>query len=207
MARYHGPKCKLCRREGTKLFLKGQRCQSAKCPIEDRPKPPGMHGWRRGRTSDYAVRLRVKQRCKRYYGVLEKQFRRYFDLAAKKTGNTGENLLVTLESRIDNVLTICGFAVSRAQARQLVTHGHVCVNGRRVDRPNFIVSEGDVVRPELDDSILDMVRLHREESGQPQPAWLDVNDADLTVHVVRSPVRGDVTIDIEDGLIVEYCSR
>jgi len=117
MARYHGPKCKLCRREGTKLFLKGQRCQSAKCPIEDRPKPPGMHGWRRGRTSDYCVRLRVKQKCKRYYGVLEKQFRRYFDLAAKKTGNTGENLLVTLESRLDNVLTISGSTAAGSTAR------------------------------------------------------------------------------------------
>ena len=125
MARYTGAKCKLCRREGEKLMLKGARCQSAKCPIEKRHRPPGMHGWRRGRPSDYAVRLREKQKCKRYYGVLEKQFRRYFEMAQKSSGNTGENLLVLLERRLDNVLTICGFAASRAQARQMVGHGHV----------------------------------------------------------------------------------
>ncbi len=207
MARHHGPKCKLCRREGVKLFLKGARCHTAKCPIEKRSKPPGMHGWRRGRPSDYSIRLREKQKVKRYYGVLEKQFRRYFEIARKYAGNTGEGLLTLLERRLDNVLVICGIAVSRAQARQLVNHGHVQVNGAKVDVANYQVKEGDVVRPVPEDSILDLVRSNREETGHPEPAWLEVNDADLTIRVVRMPVREDVTAEVEEGLVVEFCSR
>ena len=207
MARYHGPKCRLCRREGLKLFLKGLKCNTAKCPIEKRSKPPGMHGWHRGRPGDYGIRLREKQKLKRYYGVLEQQFRRYFDKARKRVGNTGESLLVMLERRLDNVLTVGGFAVSRAQARQLVTHGHVQINGRTVNVPNYQVAEGDVIRPEQVESILEQVRLHREQSAHPQSAWLDINEADLTVRVVRMPVREDVTIEIEEGLVVELCSR
>ncbi len=207
MARHTGPKCKLCRREGAKLFLKGARCHTAKCPIEGRSKPPGMHGWRRGRPTDYGIRLREKQKCKRYYGVLEKQFRLCFDKARRTSGNTGENLLSLLERRLDNMLTVCGFAVSRAQARQMVTHGHIQVNGRRVDRPNYPVNEGDVIRPEPADATLDVVRSRREESGHPSPGWLEVNDADLTARVVRLPVRADVTVEIRDGLVVEFCSR
>ena len=207
MARYHGPKCRLCRREGLKLFLKGLKCNTAKCPIEKRSKPPGMHGWHRGRPGDYGIRLREKQKLKRYYGVLEQQFRRYFDKARKRVGNTGESLLVMLERRLDNVLTVGGFAVSRAQARQLVTHGHVQINGHTVNVPNYQVAEGDVIRPEQVESILEQVRLHREQSAHPQSAWLDINEADLTVRVVRMPVREDVTIEIEEGLVVELCSR
>jgi len=207
MARYTGAKCKLCRREGEKLMLKGARCRSAKCPVEKRHRPPGMHGWRRGRPSDYAVRLREKQKCKRYYGVLEKQFRRYFEMAQKSSGNTGENLLVLLERRLDNVLTICGFAASRAQARQMVGHGHVQVNGRKVDVSNYLVREGDVIRPEPNDATLEAARSAREEAGHPQPGWLEVNDADLTIRVVRMPVREDVSALIDDGLVVEFCSR
>jgi len=207
MARYTGPKCRLCRREGVKLFLKGARCHTAKCRMEGRSKPPGMHGWRRGRLSDYGVRLREKQKCKRYYGVLEKQFRRYFDMAQGLSGNTGENLLALLERRIDNVLAACGFAVSRAQARQLVRHGHVQVNGRRVNVPNYLVEEGDVIRPEPDDSVLDSVRANREDTGHPETGWLEVNDADLTIRVVRLPVRDDVTAEVDEGLVVEFCSR
>ena len=207
MARYHGPKCRLCRREGLKLFLNGLKCNTAKCPIEKRSKPPGMHGWHRGRPGDYGIRLREKQKLKRYYGVLEQQFRRYFDKARKRVGNTGESLLVMLERRLDNVLTVGGFAVSRAQARQLVTHGHVQINGHTVNVPNYQVAEGDVIRPEQVESILEQVRLHREQSAHPQSAWLDINEADLTVRVVRMPVREDVTIEIEEGLVVELCSR
>jgi small subunit ribosomal protein S4 len=207
MARYHGPKCRLCRREGLKLFLKGLKCNTAKCPIEKRSKPPGMHGWHRGRPGDYGIRLREKQKLKRYYGVLEQQFRRYFDKARKRVGNTGESLLVMLERRLDNVLTVGGFAVSRAQARQLVTHGHVQINGRTVNVPNYQVAEGDVIRPEQVESTLEQVRLHREQSAHPQSAWLDINETDLTVRVVRMPVREDVTIEIEEGLVVELCSR
>jgi len=207
MARYAGPKCRLCRREGVKLFLKGARCHTAKCAMEGRSKPPGMHGWRRGRLSDYGVRLREKQKCKRYYGVLEKQFRRYFDTAQKLTGNTGENLLALLERRLDNVLVVCGFAVSRAQARQLISHGHVQVNGHKVDVSNYLVEEGEVVRPEPDDSVLDAVRANREDTGHPTCGWLEVNDADLTIRVVRMPVREDVTLVVDEGLVVEFCSR
>ncbi len=207
MARYHGPKCRLCRREGLKLFLKGIKCNTAKCPIEKRSKPPGMHGWHRGRPSDYGIRLREKQKLKRYYGVLEQQFRRYFEKARKRVGNTGESLLVMLERRLDNALTVSGFCVSRAQARQLVAHGHIQVNGRKVDVPNYQVREGDVIRPEPVDSILEEVRLHREETAHPQPSWLEVNEADLTARVIRMPVREDISVEVEEGLVVELCSR
>jgi len=207
MARHVGPKCRLCRREGVKLFLKGSRCHTAKCPVEGRSKPPGMHGWRHRRPTDYGVRLREKQKCKRYYGVLERQFRRYFKLAQAAKGNTGENLLSLLERRLDNVLTVCGFAVSRAHARQMVRHRHIQVNGRTVDVANYLVKEGDVVRPEPDDAMLESVRANREETGHPQPAWLEVNDADLTIRVVRLPVREDVSLEVDDGLVVEFCSR
>jgi small subunit ribosomal protein S4 len=166
-----------------------------------------MHGWRRGRPSDYAVRLREKQKCKRFYGVLEAQFRRYFDEAKKASGNTGANLLRLLERRLDNVLTAAGLTVSRAQARQMISHGHIQVNGRKVNVPNYLVREGDVVRPEPKDATIDVVRLNREESGRREPAWLSVNDADLTVRVVRMPVREDVGLEVEDGLVVEFCSR
>jgi len=166
-----------------------------------------MHGWHRGRPSDYASRLREKQKCKRYYGVLEAQFQRYFSAAQKERGNTGASLLSQLERRLDNVLTICGFVVSRAQARQMVTHRHVQVNGRTVDVPNYLVGEGDVVRPEPVDTVLDVVRARREETGHPTPAWLEVNDADLTIRVMRLPVRQDVSFAFDEGLIVELCSR
>lgn len=207
MATQNGPKCRLCRREGLKLFLKGSRCLMAKCPIEKRSRPPGMHGWRRGRPSPYAVRLREKQKCRRYYGVLEKQFRRLFTEAARQKGNTGENLLCLLERRLDNVMTVCGLAASRAQARQMIGHGHIRVNGRRVDRPGFVVKEGDEVRPEPKDSIQELARQNREAQGRSEPGWLSVNDADLTVNVIRLPVRGDVTAELDEGLVVEFCSR
>jgi small subunit ribosomal protein S4 len=166
-----------------------------------------MHGWRRGRPSDYAVRLREKQKCKRYYGVLETQFRRYFEVAQKGSGNTGANLLRLLERRLDNVLTAAGLTLSRAQARQMISHGHIQVNGRKVDVANYLVSEGDVVRPEPTDATLDAIRAQREEAGHREPGWLAVNDADLTVRVTRMPVREDVGLEVEDGLVVEFCSR
>jgi small subunit ribosomal protein S4 len=166
-----------------------------------------MHGWRRGRLSDYGVRLREKQKTKRYYGVLERQFRRYFELAQKTPGNTGENLLALLERRLDNVLAVCGFAASRAQARQMITHRKVQVSGQTVTVANYLVDEGDVVRPVPEDSTLDTVRAQREAAGHPSPAWLEVNDADLTVRAIRMPVRDDVSLEVSDGLVVEFCSR
>jgi len=207
MARYTGPRCKLCRREGVKLFLKGARCETAKCPMEKRSRPPGMHGWRRGRASPYAARLREKQKCKRHYGVLERQFRRFFAEATRQHGDTGENLLRLLERRLDNVLTVAGLAASRAQARQLVRHGHVQVNGRKVDIPSYLVKEGDLVRPQPKDNVLELMRQNRESRGHPEPGWLSINDADLTVQVLRMPTREDVSLEVDDGLIVEFCSR
>jgi len=145
MARYTGPKCRLCRREGLKLFLRGTRCESAKCAVTRRETPPGMLSWRRGRLSEYGIQLREKQKVKRYYGVLERQFRRVFAEAVRQPGNTGERLLVLLERRLDNVVLRIGFAPSRAQARQFIVHGHITVNGRRVDRPSFMVKVGDEI--------------------------------------------------------------
>lgn len=207
MARYTGPKCKRCRREGMKLFLKGTRCHTAKCPIENRSRPPGMHGYSRGRPSPYSIRLRETQKVKRFYGVLEKQFRRIFAEATRQQGNTGENLLSLLERRLDNIVTVSGLAASRSQARQLVNHGHIEVNGKKVRTPSYLVREGDVIRPRPVDSILDLTRTNREDMGHPEPAWLSVNDADLTVQMARMPVREDVSLDVDEGLVVEFCSR
>ncbi|MFW5923407.1 MAG: 30S ribosomal protein S4 [Planctomycetota bacterium] len=207
MARYTGPKCKRCRREGVKLFLKGTRCHTAKCPIDKRSRPPGMHGYSRGRPSPYAIRLRETQKVKRFYGLLEKQFRRVFSNASQQQGNTGENLLALLERRLDNVVTIAGLAASRAQGRQFTTHGHIEVNGQKLRTPSYEVKEGDVIRPKPQDNILALTRTNREEQGHPEPSWLDVNDADLTVEVARMPIREDVSLEVDDGLVVEYCSR
>jgi small subunit ribosomal protein S4 len=207
MGRYTEAKCKLCRRLGEKLFLKGARCQTAKCPVEKRNRPPGMHRWPRGRPTPYGTRFREKQKCKRYYGVGEAQFRRIFAVASKQAGNTGANLLALLERRLDNVLKITGFAWSRAQARQLIRHRNIEVNGRKVDLPSYLVEEGDVIRPAPQDKILELVRHNREEQGHPTPSWIEINDADLTLRIARLPVRDDVSIVINDGLIVEVCSR
>ncbi len=207
MARYTGSKCKLCRRDGSKLFLKGTRCQTAKCPVEKKSRPPGMHGFSRGRPSPYQVRLRATQKVKRYYGVFEKQFRRTFDMATRKKGNTGENLLTLLESRLDCVVRSVGFASSIAEARQLINHGHFHVNGRKMDIPSYIVQEGDVIRPKPQDKTLEIVRTQREALGHPTTAWLEVNDSDLSVRVMREPVGEDVSVDVDHGLVVEFCSR
>lgn len=207
MSRYTGPKCKLCRREGTKLFLKGARCHTAKCAVDKRAKPPGMHGFRRGRVSAYGVRLREKQKVKRYYGVSEGQFRRFFALAQRQRGNTGENLLTLLERRLDNVVRVSGLAASRAQARQMVRHGGIELNGRKMDIPSYIVKEGDQIRPKPVEGKIEFARANREDQGSPENGWLGVNEVDLTVRVVRMPVRADVTLQVEEGLVVEFCAR
>lgn len=207
MARYTGPKCKLCRRDGSKLFLKGNRCQTAKCPIEKRSRPPGMHGFSRGRPSPYQVRLRATQKVKRFYGVYERQFRRYFDMATRQRGNTGENLLTTLERRLDNVVRVAGFASSASEARQLVCHGLFQVSGRKMDIPAYIVQEGDVIRPKPHDNVLEAVRERRESLQHPQPPWLEINDSDLSARVLRAPVGEEVSVEVDVGLVVEFCSR
>lgn len=213
MARYTGPVCKICRREGEKLFLKGQRCFSPKCPFErDRGYPPGEHGrlsrFRRRRTSDYLRQLREKQKARRIYGVLERQFRRYFREAERRTGLTGENLLILLESRLDNVVYRLGFADSRAQARQLVQHGHFVVNGRRTNIPSYIVRAQDTitVREASRKRTYFKERAQQLDEGAVLD-WLSLDMGTMTARVLNSPAREDIAVPLEEQLIVEYYSR
>mgnify|MGYP001115733337 CR=1 FL=1 len=212
MARYTGPVCKLCRREGEKLFLKGSRCLSPKCALEKRGYPPGQHGqetaFRRGRASDYANQLREKQKVRRIYGVLERQFRRYYNEARNRPGLTGENLLQILESRLDNVIYRLGFAESRAQARQLVQHGHFVVNGRRTNIPSYTVRPGDRIEVREGSRKRSYFKLLREMAQEITPAqWLSRDLNTLSATVVRMPERSDIEYTINEQLIVEYYSR
>jgi len=212
MARYTGPVCKLCRREGEKLFLKGSRCLSPKCAIEKRNYPAGAHGkdttFKRGRSSDYAVQLREKQKVRRIYGVLERQFRRYFRDAQRRPGLTGENLLSLLECRLDNVVYRLGYAESRTQARQLVAHGHFNVNGRRTDVPSMLVRPGDRLEVREGSSKRPYFKVVRDVMGERlSPDWLSRDTAHLTGEMVRVPERRDVEMTINEQLIVEYYSR
>ena len=208
MARYTGPVCKLCRRERTKLFLKGARCESSKCAIETRPYPPGEHGRGRIKETQYLIQLREKQKARRIYGVLERQFRNYYREAARRRGITGENLLQILESRLDNVVYRSNFATSRAQARQLVSHGHFVVDGRRVDIPSLRVKPESVIT--LRERSRDLIAVQHaiDTSGdRPQPEWLDV-DKDSKKIVVRDlPDRAQVDTQIQEQLIVELYSK
>ncbi len=214
MARYIGPVCKLCRREGEKLFLKGARCTSPKCSVEKRQFPPGQHGkdtqFRRGRSSDYNAQLREKQKARRIYGVLERQFRRYFSDAQRRPGLTGSNLLIILESRFDNVVYRLGLADSRAHARQLVQHAHFDINGHSVNIPSYMIHPGDVIT--LHGSSKDIkyfreIRAYMDERQRP-PEWLDIDVAQaLTAHVIRIPERRDLQLPLNEQLIVEYYSR
>ncbi|HIE08769.1 MAG TPA: 30S ribosomal protein S4 [Armatimonadetes bacterium] len=204
MARYIGPKCRLCRREGTRLFLKGEKCLSPKCPLLKRGTAPGEHGARRPRLSEYGIRLREKQKCKRIYGMLEAQFKRYFEMAERMPGDTGKNLLQLLERRLDNVIYRCGFASSRAQARQIVNHGHVKVNGRRADIPSYLVDPGDEIEVEP----LEVVRENAEKAaGRRIPEWLEVDLSNLRAKVLKLPTREMIDTDVDEHLIVEFYSR
>jgi len=206
MARYTGPVCKLCRREMQKLFLKGDKCLTDKCPVERRPYPPGEHGRGRRKESEYYMQLREKQKAKRIYGVLEKQFRNYYDLATKRKGITGENLLQILESRLDNVIYRIGFAPSRTQARQDVRHGHVLVNGRRVDIPSFRVKPGDVIGVAAGD--VARIKESAESANKAAiPSWLDVDASNLTAKVTGMPSRQDIDIPVQEKMIVELYSK
>lgn len=206
MARYTGSKCRLCRREGMKLYLKGDRCKTTRCAVERRQYPPGEHGERtRRRVTEYGLQLREKQKVKRVYGVLEKQFRRYFRLAARQKGMTGENLLRILESRLDNVVYRAGFATSRGQARQLVSHRHFTVNGRIVDVPSYLVKVGDVVAPR--DSIREIVKANLERHGFATVPWLQISPSEVSVAVVDLPSREHIEIPVEEQLIVELYSK
>jgi small subunit ribosomal protein S4 len=208
MARYTGPDCKRCRREKTKLFLKGSKCESPKCPIEIRPYPPGEHGRGRTKDSEYLLQMREKQKCARIYGVLEKQFRGYYEEASGKTGRTGENLLRILESRLDNVVYRSGFAASRDQARQLVRHGHFLVNGHRVDIPSYRVSENDIVEVVAKSLEMTPFVVARAEAGERTvPAWLEVVPDKMRVLVHALPVRAQIDTQVQEQLVVEYYSR
>jgi len=207
MARLTGSVCKLCRREGMKLFLKGQRCFSEKCGINRRDYPPGMH-IRPRKTTDYCVQLREKQKAKRIYGVLERQFRKYFTEAVRQKGNTGENLLILLERRFDNVILNLGLSRSRFDARQMIAHGHVHVNGRRCSVPSYLVKSGDdlqvVGKEKITKKAQEAIEVNK---GQAMPAWLDAHPSELRGKVVQLPQRADVPHPIDEQLIVELCSR
>ena len=208
MARYTGAVCRQCRREGQKLFLKGDRCYSDKCAITRRAYAPGQHGQSRKKTSEYGIQMRAKQKAKRFYGVLEGQFSKYFDIAERKPGMTGENLLRILESRIDNVVYRVGFASSRKEARQLVRHGHYIVNGRRVNIPSYQLKAGDVLAVAQKSLSNDKIKAVVEANGsRPVPKWLDVNKDKLEARVIELPKREDIDLDVEESLIVELYSK
>jgi small subunit ribosomal protein S4 len=229
MARTIDPVCKLCRREGIKLYLKGTRCESPKCAIERRNVAPGMHGYRRGKLSEYGIRLREKQKLKRFYGVLERQFRRYFELASRSVENTGEVLLTILERRLDNLVHRLGFAPNRATARQLVLHGHITVNGRKCNIPSILLKPGDTIGvkvrerskrkgvgggegPKRARNAPALVRQNLTENPGQVPDFLQLVSADPPEgRLVRMPTRGDVdprfAENIREQLIIEVCSR
>ncbi|MBK7894340.1 MAG: 30S ribosomal protein S4 [Candidatus Promineifilaceae bacterium] len=212
MARYTGPVCKLCRREGEKLFLKGSRCLTPKCSFERRSYPPGEHGrdnqFRRGRASDYLLQLREKQKARRIYGVMERQFNRYFRRATQRVGLTGTNLLVLLETRLDNVVYRLGWADSRAQARQLVQHGHITLNGRKTGVPSALVSPGDTVGVRSESMRRTYFKDLRQDLDDRQvPRWLSLDVRNVSANVVNLPARDDIDVSINEQLVVEYYSR
>ena len=208
MARYTEAVCRMCRREGQKLFLKGDRCYTQKCAMECRAYAPGMHGQNRSKTSEYGQQLREKQKAKRYYGLLENQFRNYFELAERRPGQTGENLLAILESRLDNVVYRLGFAMSRAEARQLVSHGHFTVNGRKVNIPSYLVKPGMVVSLKDSSKSLEKIKANVEANAFRQPPkWLEYDANNMIVKVVGVPAREDIDLPIEEHLIVELYSK
>ena len=208
MARYTGSVCRLCRREGCKLFLKGDKCYSDKCAVGNRQTPPGEHGQARQRKmSEYGMQLREKQKTKRIYGVLETQFHRYFENADRAKGVTGENLLITLERRLDNVIYRMGFGASRAQARQIIRHGHIRVNGKKVDIPSYLVKAGDVITIREKSAESEYFKGLREGTGKVMPAWLTIDAQNLKVTVEAMPKREDIDLTIQENLIVELYSK
>lgn len=209
MARYTEAVCRQCRREGQKLFLKGDRCYTQKCGVDCRPYAPGQHGQnRRSKTSDYGKQLREKQKARRYYGLLENQFRSYFEMAERRPGQTGENLLSICESRLDNVVYRLGFAMSRAEARQLVNHGHFTVNGGKVNIPSFQVKPGMVISLREKSRSLEKIKASVEANAFRQPPrWLEYDAANMIAKVVAVPAREDIDLPIEEHLIVELYSK
>lgn len=208
MARYTGPVCRLCRREGTKLFLKGDRCTSGKCALDRRSTAPGQHGAANKKMREYGMQMREKQKTRRYYGILEKQFVNYFEEADRREGMTGENLICLLERRLDNVVYRMGFAASHKEARQLVLHGHFTLNGKKVNIPSLIVKAGDVISvKETSRKSAKLKDLAETAAKMTAPKWLDVNAEDFTAKVVALPAREDVDFDFNEQLIVELYSK
>lgn len=209
MARYIGPVCKLCRREGMKLYLKGERCYSEKCSVTRRPYPPGQHGQGRIKLSEYALRLREKQKVRRIYGMLERQFHGYFVSASRKTGRTGEEMLNLLERRLDSTVHRLGFAVTRSAARQFVKHNHILINGKRVNIPSFLVKTGDVITVrEASRKVPDLLAAMAAAEKRPMVSWLEMDKANFTGTVKSAPVREELNEpSIREQYVVEYYSR
>jgi len=208
LSRYTGPRCKICRREGTKLFLKGERCFTDRCALDRRNYGPGEHGQRRARISEYRVQLREKQKVRFNYGVSETQFKRYYEIAKRKKGITGENLLLLLERRLDNIVYRMGFASSRPEARQLIGHGHIAVNGRKTDIPSFMVKEGDQIEVREKGKKFEFVKTALENAGQRGiPEWLEVDEDGMKGKVKTLPERDDLPMEVDETLIVEFYSK
>ena len=208
MARYTGPSCKLCRREGTKLFLKGERCTSGKCAFDHRSTAPGQHGAARKKVGEYGKQLREKQKARRYYGVLEKQFRHYYDMAEKMEGIAGTNLLILLERRLDNVIYRMGMAESRKEARQLVLHAHFTLNGKKVTIPSILIKAGDVIAvKESSKENVKIKALAEALATKTSPKWIEKDAANLTAKIVALPARDDIDFEFDEQLIVELYSK
>lgn len=208
MARYTEAVCKLCRREGQKLFLKGERCYTDKCAVTRRAYAPGQHGQGRKKTSEYGMQLRAKQMTRRFYGVLENQFHQYYEMATKMAGKTGDNLLILLETRLDNVVYRCGWASSRAEARQLVVHGHFTVNGKKVDIPSYLTKPGEMIS--IKDSSRQSEKIKaviESNASRPVPKWLDVDAQNAQAKVVAQPTREEIDLEVDETLIVELYSK
>lgn len=208
MARYKGEQCRICRREGCKLFLKGERCYSDKCSVTRRNYGPGDHGQKKSKLSEYGTQLREKQKTRYFYGIGEKQFRKYFEMAENKKGITGTNLLQILESRLDNVVYRLGFGISRAQARQLVTHGNIAVNGKKVNIASYLVKPGDeiAIRETRKDNPIVKENVGKGAT-RPIPEWLEMNSEKLSAKIVRNVNRDEIDLNVEDHLIVELYSK
>ncbi len=208
MARYLGPNCKECRREGTKLYLKGERCTNGKCAFDHRSAAPGQHGAARKKVGEYGRQLREKQKARRYYGVLEGQFRKYYEMAEKMEGMTGENLLILLERRLDNTVYRMGMAESRKEARQLVLHGHFTLNGKKVTIPSILIKAGDVIAVKESSKDNAKIKALSEAAGNKfRPKWIDYNASDMSAKVVALPARDDIDFEFEEQLIVELYSK
>lgn len=208
MGRYTGPKCKLCRREGEKLYLRGFRCESAKCAMNKRAYPPGEHPWKRGKFSEYGRQLREKQKVKRYYGIFERQFRLYFKEAERIKGDTGENLLRLLELRLDNAVYMLGLATSRTHARQMIRHGHITLNGKKALTPSIGLRLGETIAAADKVKTQKLARENCDLSrGRNVPSWLDFDESTLSGKVAEQPSREQVSIPVEEQLIIEFCSK